>query len=290
MRLARSVLVLALAGGLASCASLPERLAWLPRHLLPHHPPALKVIPVETQLASTVPADEGFYQDAKEAIVARDYVSALDLLEAAKDRKPDDVRVLNAFGVVYDSLGKYDVAVRYYAEAKKLDPTSPIIAQNEAYSAMLQKAQAGQAPKGLALAVPKYSPHDWPHLAVVSPKVIMVQGGMATGSLALAKPILTGHPLVLVDATGHPGVAEPLRLALADRGWTAPKAAERSAAPQARSEIRYAREARLAAAALARTLPGEVELAACDNGCQGVQLILGADAVSWGTHGLRHKA
>jgi tetratricopeptide (TPR) repeat protein len=290
MRLARSVLVLALAGGLASCASLPERLAWLPRHLLPHHAPALKVIPVETQLASAAPTDEGFYQDAKEAIEARDYVSALDLLEAAKDRKHDDVRVLNAFGVVYDSLGKFDVAVRYYAEAKKLDPTSPIIAQNEAYSAMLQKTQAGEAPKGLALAVPKYSPHDGPHLAVVSPKVIMIQGGVATGGLALAQPVLTGHPLVLVDATGHPGIAEPLRLALADHGWTAPKAAERSAAPQARSEIRFAPEARLAAAALARTLPGEVELAACNNGCQGVQLILGVDAASWGAHGLRHKA
>jgi tetratricopeptide (TPR) repeat protein len=290
MRLARSVLALALAGGLASCASLPERLAWLPRHLLPHHAPVLKVTPVETQLASTVPTDEGFYQDAKEAIEARDYASALDLLEAAKDRKQDDVRVLNAFGVVYDSLGRFDVATRYYAQALKLDPTSPIVAQNEAYSAMLQKTQAGEVPKGLALAVPKYSAHDGPQLAVAGPKVLVIQGGAVRGGLSLEKPVLTGHPLVLVDATGHPGVAEPLRLALADRGWTAPKAAERSAAPQPRSEIRYAREARLAAAALARTLPGEVELAACDNGCQGVQLILGADAVSWGAHGLRHKA
>jgi LytR cell envelope-related transcriptional attenuator len=84
------------------------------------------------------PADEGYYQSAVTAITNRDYALALDYLQAARDEQPGDVRVLNAFGVVYDKLGRFDLSARYYAQAGALEPGSQIVANNVAYSRMLQ--------------------------------------------------------------------------------------------------------------------------------------------------------
>ncbi|HEY3811664.1 MAG TPA: LytR C-terminal domain-containing protein [Caulobacteraceae bacterium] len=88
--------------------------------------------------------DDGLYADAVKAIDRRDYGNALELLQAARDRTPEDVRVLNAFGVVYDKLGRFDLSGRYYAQAAALDPGSSIVANNESYSRVLQaRAAAG---------------------------------------------------------------------------------------------------------------------------------------------------
>jgi hypothetical protein len=89
-----------------------------------------------------MPADEGLYRDAASAIAQRDYGRALDLLEAARDRDPRDPRVPNAFGVVYDKLGRFDLSAEFYAEAEALDPGSSIVANNRAYSLMLQGKSA----------------------------------------------------------------------------------------------------------------------------------------------------
>ena len=83
------------------------------------------------------------YGRAAEAIRARDYATALDLLQVAAGAAPGDVRVLNAQGVVYDALGRFDLSGRYYARALQADPGSAIVAHNIAYSARLRGLRAG---------------------------------------------------------------------------------------------------------------------------------------------------
>jgi hypothetical protein len=96
-------------------------------------------------------------------------------------------------------------------------------------------------------------------------------------------PALTGHPLMLVDATGVPGTAEPLRTQLSHLGWTA-KPAPHGSPTQAKSEIVFSTEDRIAAQALARTLGQVVRMQDCGSQCVGVRLVLGADAVGWRHH------
>jgi tetratricopeptide (TPR) repeat protein len=79
-----------------------------------------------------------YYAAAVRAIDARDYAQALDDLQAGRAIAPDDVRVINAFGVVYDKLGRFDLSKRYYAQARQLDPTSRVVENNVAYSERLQ--------------------------------------------------------------------------------------------------------------------------------------------------------
>ena len=98
----------------------------------------LGIRPFTQQDGQNVSADAVFYQDAVNAIDRRDYATALDYLQAARAKDPKNVRVLNAFGVVYDKLGRFDLSARYYAEASALDPGSTTIARNIAYSRMLQ--------------------------------------------------------------------------------------------------------------------------------------------------------
>ena len=109
----------------------------------------------------TTPRDEGYYHDAVAAIGRRDYATALDLLQAARERRADDVRVLNAFGVVYDKLGRFDLSARYYTQALALAPDSPVVRNNLAYSAKLQGKSIAPA-TALALAPPKAPPAALP--------------------------------------------------------------------------------------------------------------------------------
>ena len=86
--------------------------------------------------------DDADYAGAVSAIHRRDYAGALDFLEAARLRKANDVRVLNALGVVYDKLGRFDLSERYYLQALAIDPASAIVAGNLAYSLQLQGRSA----------------------------------------------------------------------------------------------------------------------------------------------------
>ena len=72
-----------------------------------------------------------------------------------------------------------------------------------------------------------------------------------------------------------------MRTQLASLGWTAPRAAVADAQPRAQSEIRYPAANRLAAEALARSLPAPVRLVSCGVDCQGLQLIVGTDLAGW---------
>src|SRR5258706_7664843 len=131
-RVALSALLMLATG---ACALMPHRTHWV------------KATPAAVALAGPqVATDEAYYQDAARAISRRDYARALELLQAARARKADDARVLNAFGVVYDKLGRFDLSVRYYAQAEVADPNSPIVAQNRAYSAFLLARATAPAP------------------------------------------------------------------------------------------------------------------------------------------------
>ena len=94
--------------------------------------------------SALAPEDDVAYQGAVRAINDRDYGRALDYLQAARSIQHNDVRVLNAFGVVYDKLGRFDLSARYYGEALAIEPQSPIVQRNIAYSGRLQGMQDGQ--------------------------------------------------------------------------------------------------------------------------------------------------
>ncbi len=61
--------------------------------------------------------------------------------QMAKADAPQDPRVLNALGVTYDKLGRFDLSDRYYRTALLSDPGSGIVRSNMQYSAMLQGEQ-----------------------------------------------------------------------------------------------------------------------------------------------------
>jgi hypothetical protein len=253
---------------------------------LPHFPHWVEIKPVHRGEARAQPAEAGYYAAAVTAIDRRDYAQALELLQAARARRPNDVRVLNAFGVVYDKLGRFDLSGRYYAQAKALDASSPILAANLAYSAELQhRAEAPQfaaiapTPPAPTLAATA-SPPPNPTLTSATPGVIRL-GFAAPGTSTQSLPLLVGRSLRIADASGRAGGAEPTRAQLARLGWSAPKGAVSTVAPEPRTTITYAAHSTTDAHALARTLPRGVQLVICHDDCQGIRLTLGADALAW---------
>ena len=283
-------LVLLLGASLGACAWMPKlahltHLSFLARSLTPHRSAMVRITPVATPL--TAPGalpDDGLYADAAHLIQARQYAAALDLLQQSRDKAPNDVRVVNAMGVVYDKLGRFDLSSRYYAQAEAMDPQSPIVHENMAYSAMLKAAAHGQAQPQLAAAAPAYAPSSGAGIVQVAPGVLRIETLPAPTAVTLAR--VDGHPLLLVDASGVHDGAEPLRARLVSLGWTAKRA---TPAPQeAQSRIVYAAQAATDAQALARTLPVKVAMEACADGCEGVRLILGADSLKWPTRAGQH--
>ncbi len=218
-------------------------------------------------LASPDPAVvvDRLYARAAQAISVRDYALALDLLQVAAARAPDDVRVLNAQGVIYDKLGRFDLSIRYYAHALRVDPRSTIVAHNQAYSAYLQgqEAVSNQA----RLAAPVVSA---PGPVAPPPAPAVVQA---------AAPVRAAvRPVEIVNATGLAQGAKPTHLALARLGWSVGLTAS---APQTspRSVLIYGHGYHDLARALARSLPFMPAISAGEGGGSPLKLILGADAV-----------
>jgi hypothetical protein len=300
-----------------------------------HRPHFVQIRPVTTPTASQASrqadAHSPYYQSAVRAIGARDYALALDLLQAARSQTPNDPAVINGFGVVYDKLGRFDLSTRYYTQAAALDPDSPIVRQNLAYSAMLQErstptplpgaapvtrlaaAETSPAPSIAAVSAallasspPATVPQSRP--AAVAPQSPALLGGPPTPktstitvaqapgvqvkpTITIAKPaapimvavapngvLLTGRSLQIYDASGSNSGAEGVRTQLASRGWSAPKSAVTLAKVEAKTRIVYPQGGQAVAQALARTLPFPVEVAACDDRCTSVSLIVGQDA------------
>lgn len=285
--LARLTLLAAVAASLAGCALLPDRPGWV------------KITPIERGGRADTRDDHG-YALAVAAINRRDYAAALDHLQIARAADPQDVRVLNAFGVVYDKLDRFDLSARYYAEAKALDPASAVVASNIAYSQVLQERAARvealeitpaeilafeEEPRPMA-AVATLAPGPTP---VSAPAVLKIAATppapIRLAADAAPKPFVapgvTGRPLLIVNATGAPRSVEPIRLHLAARGWSAPVSAMREGPRRSHTIIVYAEASRREALALARTLHRPVALVACADGCVGLRLTVAADALAW---------
>ena len=274
------ILALLVSASVGACAFLPK-----------HHA-ATPVTPVSTPLASQGRADDGYYEGAVRAINARDYATALDELEIARQQDANDIRVLNAFGVVYDKLGRFDLSAHFYTLAAAIDPGSRIVQQNLAYSALLQGKSVRDAEPTLAAAGPKPSaraPAAVGRLVEVAPGITRLDGPIGAPTLVSLPRGITGHPLALVDASGGRGI-EPVRVRLKKLGWSAPRLAESSAPTQPHSQIIYPTSARAVALALARTLPTHVEMVVCAKGCEGVQLVLGGDFAGWSHRNPRDAA
>ena len=203
------LMVTLLAATATSCASIPH----------PKEPSKLAAIrPVQTGPVAPpgAPADL-LYADAANAILERDYGRALDLLQFAKQRDPKDIRVLNAFGVVYDKLGRFDLSARYYAQARALDPNSSIVVANLAYSQRLQRgegdAERANAPTTMATTTP-----GPPAAAGVAPVRTALTSLPPTPLAPI--PIVAPQPAPVLAVQAE---AEPLRRIVAG---SAPAAAE----------------------------------------------------------------
>lgn len=257
-------LAVAMLAGLSGCASLPRLSNWV------------GIKPIAPATERTVARHDGYYSSATAAVARRDYARALDLLQSARARKADDVRVLNAFGVVYDKLGRFDLSARYYAQARAVDPGSAIVAGNMAYSVAMQATAA----RPLLAEAPDVAPQPPAQLAQATQPTI-VRLGFAQGAEIRLSPGLAGRPLELADASGRAKGAEPLRDALIRLGWSVSKAQPRQAPLQDRTTITYPESSLTVARALARTLPGQVDMISCAATCEGVRLHVGADAARW---------
>lgn len=134
-----AVLAGVLAMGLGGCSHVQS----LARLVLPA--PMVKTTAIAAAPVQQAPeaGRERLYRQAVAAIDQRDYGLALDLLQLARSAGPDDARVLNGLGVVYDKLQRFDLSARYYDLAEKADPGSRIVQSNRRYSQLLQDRAAG---------------------------------------------------------------------------------------------------------------------------------------------------
>jgi hypothetical protein len=168
--------------------------------------------------ASDLTMADGYYADAYRAIVNREYGRALDLLQLARRGHENDPRILNAFGVVYDKLGRFDLSARYYAQALAADPNSWIVKGNLAYSQQLQQhwstERGGPPPKLAAQALPTpaaaSAPPPVPPVAAPPPAPAVAKlasppppAQTASPSIALATPA-SAAPIALLEAARPP--------------------------------------------------------------------------------------
>ena len=102
----------------------------------------VKVRPISNMSGLTSEPRDPLYESAVTAINERDYAKALDYLQEAKSKNPRNIKALNALGVVYDKLGRFDLSARYYAQAREIDPASRVVVANLDYSRALQGLMA----------------------------------------------------------------------------------------------------------------------------------------------------
>ncbi len=214
--------------------------------------------------------EDADYASARAAIERRDYAEALEWLQSARTRNPSDVRVLNAFGVVYDKLGRFDLSTRYYHQALELDHGSTVVAHNLAYSRSLQARIVS-------------SPSTW-ELADIKPPSALSAEPAAPVALAVA----SGRPyrgLTIVNATGQAKGEQPVFARLLGLKWALNGRRPVSGAPTTTSLIRYTPKYRTTAVALSRTLPRGVQMVEAEDDQSlpggGLMLVLGMDSRKW---------
>lgn len=280
------LLVLPLLLPLAGCATVGGHLARLFHFerapALDVHPALAKLPPVETP----APGDR-LYRQARTLIEQRDYAGALDLLQLARGQAPQDARILNAMGVVYDKIGRLDLSERYYELALTNDPGSPVVLANMRYSTEIGR-QLAVVRTGATIPLAAAAPAPQAARPPAAPASVLAAAAgpqrNAAGALVLqaAAPVQlaalhAGKPLTIIDATGGGQGEASVRAYLASAGWSLAPAAVNSGA-RSPSSVRYPQEHRALAEALARTLPFRVALTDCAGRCTGLELVLGRDA------------
>ncbi len=251
--------VAALAAGLSACQnkSLIDRSA--------------KVTPVAPQVSPVGPyaVEDRLYDHAVKAIEQRDYALALDILQMAKESRPDDPRVLAAMGVVYDKLGRFDLSARYYTLAEQADPGSRVVAIDRAYSDALQHGAGPQDGGGVTV----LSRLD------ANSQALTLAGPHVTAAARIAAiNVAIKAGVGITNATGRPQGADVVRTRLAHAGWSVatPRA---TPARLAASTVSYPPVTFRIAKALARSLPYPVRLKACAD-CSQLRLLVGQDALT----------
>ncbi len=251
----------------------------------------LQVRPVETVPVAGGAQHDRLYDSAVTAINARDYARALDYLHEARSRDPRNVPVLNALGVVYDKLGRFDLSQRYYAEASAVEPNSRIVSANIAYSRLLQGLMNSGSPTIVASgetrkssdAVAAQNSPSGTSMAVAAATIAMPRSAVP---VPIAEKILiTGHPLEIVNASGQIDGTGAIKHRLIALGWTARQS--ENATPQLVTILHFPGGNLFAAQALQRTLPFPVRMTPDNGGNGGMRLIIGLDYLSWKPKSLR---
>ena len=257
------LLTLALAVGLSGCFLLPKPA---------HHWAKVTPVPLDKSAAvSPATHEDQLYSRAVEAIEQRDYGLALDILQTARDARPDDARVLTAMGVVYDKLGRFDLSGRYYDLADKADPGSKIVAIDRRYSTFLQQAVRSERPIQAVV--------------VAEGPAVTRQSSAIMLAAAPTPAIMLGGPVRVHNATGRSDGVASVESRLAGKGWTLAQAGpEIGVLPI--SKVEYPPTDSRVAAGLARTLAFPVKLESCAS-CTQVVLVVGASALASTSYGMQ---
>jgi len=257
--------------GLSSCAMLPKVARWV------------DLRPAQTVQAAAAPASrvDALYDQAVAALRLRDYGLALDVLQVAQEADPHDARVLNALGVAYDKLGRFDLSGRYYAAAANADPGSQIVAGNQRYSQALRTKNLDLHQFAAIAAPPSEvsSPATATSMSPAGPRPrTLIAQPSATPVRLASGALLIGPTLRIEDASGKARRGEAVRANLAREGWTVGgRLAEAPA--QARTTVSYSTRHAAIARALVRTLPFPVIQTLCET-CTHLELRVGQDARS----------
>lgn len=247
--------------GLAGCQYVP---------FLRH---AERVKPAATATATAMSAvgpyaaEDRLYEHAVKALEQRDYGLALDVLQMAREARPDDPRVLSAMGVVYDKLGRFDLSARYYDLAEKADPGSRVVAADRAYSQLLQRG--GGVVDGVV--VMSRLDAGTTALSLIGPEPMNVQQ-----AALFTKVIQAG--VRIRNATGKAEGADRIKAHLTLTGWTVARTSRLEPKRVAVSNVVYPAGVFRVAKALARSLPYPVKLKACAD-CSQLQVLVGQDAL-----------
>jgi len=206
----------------ASAAALTACASWLGGE-------EIKVTPVSKMSGLTTEPRDALYESAVTAINERDYGRALDYLQETKARNPGNIKVLNALGVVYDKLGRFDLSARYYAQARAVDPNSRVVAANVNYSNALQGLTDSRGPVARLDLPENLNPDPTAKPAVLASQPAangVAQHASAAAILPMAAPVILARtetadsvkPLPKQVEAGPVSVREPKQLA-----WVAPQ-------------------------------------------------------------------
>lgn len=254
----------------AACLSLS--LAGCVQSLLPSQ--WVRIGPASNPSTSLPSKDQDDYDLALQAIERGDYATALSMLQIARAHAPDDVRTLNAFGVVYDKLGRFDLSARYYAQALKSSPNSDIIRKNMNYSSIL-KYKTDDIFSKLS---EKSIKNEQEIVEIIKPVNFTDN---AIDDLNRDPQTAYGKGVNIVNSSGDQDRAEFLRQRLRTLGWSVPEALAEPAPVAHKTTILYPRGRRIVANVLALTLQGRPALIDCANRCSTISLTIGSDSAGW---------